>query len=506
MRLIFVLFDSLNRLALECNGGTAIRTPNFNRLSRRAVNFDTHFTGSLPCIPARRDMHTGRLNFLHRSWGPLEPYDNSFPVMLRDQRQIYSHLVSDHYHYFEDGGWCYHNRYDTWEYIRGQEADKWVAMVKPPIERFRETYHPVQVEEDRHGFRLQGLINREAIRNEEDFPCVKTFREGLAFLRNNGEQDDWLLHIECFDPHEPFHAPERFRNEYRTNYAGPILDWPRYKKVIESPDEIAEIRANYAALVAMCDWYLGTLLDHMDKHDMWKDTALVMTTDHGFLLGEHDFWGKNRMPFFNEVSHIPLMVYHPAHADQGGTRRSALTQTIDVMPTLLDIFGVAPPAECRGRSLLPLVADPAAPGHEAAIYGIFGGATNVTDGRYTYFRYPEDMTEQELYEYTLMPIHMHSFFEPREFEGATLQPPFDFTKGLPTLRLPARRDAKRPPMQGGPMEDTRTVLYDLETDPGQSTPIDNPEVEARLVEGIRRVMAAHDAPPEAFSRLGLTRP
>ena len=99
MKLIFVLFDSLNRGSLQCYGGTAVPTPNFLRLAARAVTFDNHYVGSLPCMPARRDMHTGRLSFLHRAWGPLEPFDNSFAEVLH-RAGIYSHLVSDHYHYW----------------------------------------------------------------------------------------------------------------------------------------------------------------------------------------------------------------------------------------------------------------------------------------------------------------------------------------------------------------------------------------------------------------------
>ena len=140
----------------------------------------------------------------------------------------------------------------------------------------------------------------------------------------NREADDWLLHIECFDPHEPFMAPERFKRPYRTGYNGGILDWPHYEKVDECPEEIAEIRANYAALVAMCDHYFGRLLDFFDAHDLWSDTMLVLTTDHGFLLAEHDWWGKNRQPYYEELSHIPLIVHHPAHRRarraRGGTR------------------------------------------------------------------------------------------------------------------------------------------------------------------------------------------
>ena len=122
MKTVFVLFDSLNRHMLGAYGGTRIPTPNFDRLAERCVTFDRHYVGSMPCIPARRDMLTGRLSFLHRSWGPMEPFDNAFPVQLY-QAGVYSHLVTDHYHYWEDGGATYHNRYDSYEFVRGQEGD-----------------------------------------------------------------------------------------------------------------------------------------------------------------------------------------------------------------------------------------------------------------------------------------------------------------------------------------------------------------------------------------------
>lgn len=504
MKTVFLLFDSLNRRAMECYGGSTVNTPNFKRFAERAITFDNHYVGSLPCMPARREMHSGRLNFLHRSWGPLEPFDHSFPALLRDQG-VYSHLVSDHYHYFEDGGWSYHTRYSSWEFIRGQEKDHWKAMVQPPLERFQEMYHSLQTDDPGVNWRTAYMINRESIKEEKDFPSVQCFQSSLDFLETNRDADNWLLHLETFDPHEPFYAPARFREAYPTGYQGPILDWPRYQEVTQSDQEIAELRANYAALVSMCDEYFGRLLDYFDEHDMWKDTALVLTTDHGFMLAEHEWWGKNRMPFYNEISHIPLMIYHPDFADKGGERRQALTQTIDVMPTLLEMNGAPVPAEVEGRSLLPVMEQD----HEvrrAALYGIFGGATNITDGRHTYFRYPPDLFNQELYEYTLMPTHQASFFTPAEFEGAELVTPFDFTKGLPVMRLPARRDAKRPPMQGGGIAEAVTVLYDLKKDPGQNSPIKDPETEARLLDEMVAIMRRNEAPPEAYRRLELNVP
>ena len=103
MKIVFVLLDSLNRNAMEPYGSTTVKTPNFNRFQQRAVTFDNHYVGSLPCMPARRDLHTGRSHFLHRSWGPLEPFDDSLPQLLK-QNGTYSHLITDHHHYFADGG------------------------------------------------------------------------------------------------------------------------------------------------------------------------------------------------------------------------------------------------------------------------------------------------------------------------------------------------------------------------------------------------------------------
>ena len=505
MKAVFVLFDSLNRHLLGAYGGTRIATPNFDRLARRTTTFERHYTGSLPCMPARRDMQTGRLSFLHRSWGPLEPFDNSFPEMLF-KAGIYSHLVTDHFHYWEDGGMTYHNRYDSYEFVRGQEGDPWKAMVQPPWERLREMYHARQFATGQREYFRHNIVNREFIREEADVPAVQCFAHGHDFLARNRDADNWLLQIETFDPHEPFHAPPRFRNQFRTGWNGPVRDWPRYGRVDELPEECEELRANYYALVAMCDSLLGELLDRFDAEDLWKDTALVVTTDHGFLLGEHDFWAKNRMNMYEEIVHIPLFVHDPRHPEAQGTRCGALTQTMDIAATMLDLFGVAPPPENEGISLLPLLAGAPSP-RKAAIFGYFGGAVNVTDGRYTYHRYPFDLLEQEIYQYTVMPTHMREMFTTEELAGATLHPPMPFSKGVPLMRIPVHR---RSPLQRyygpGTMIESETRLYDLETDPGQLHPLSDPAVEARMIGLLRELMAANHAPAEAYERLRIDPP
>lgn len=500
MKAVFVLFDSLNKAALNCYGGTRINTPNFNRLAEKSVRFDNHYIGSMPCMPARRDLHTGRLNFLHRSWGPLEPFDKSGIKQLHNSG-VYSHLVSDHFHYFYEGGATYHTQYSSWDFIRGQEGDRWKAMVQPPLDRFREMYHPAQqkFDDDRY---LPYMVNREFIKSEADFPLPQCIDRGLEFLDNNRDEDDWLLQIECFDPHEPFFAPERFRKDFPTDYDGPVLDWPRYDRVSEDAAEIEELRANYAALLCMCDEYFGKILDYFDENDLWSDTVLIVSTDHGYLLGEHEWWAKNRMPFYNEIANIPLFIYHPDHASQGGGVRSGLTQTMDLMPTFLDLFNKPIGERVLGKSLLPLLAKDQ-PHHDAILYGIFGGATNITDGQHSYFRYPPDVYNQEIYEYTLMPTHQRSHFSFETLAQSTLAEGSQFTSGLPVLKVPARKAPDGRVDGQGLIEDTTTVLYDLIQDPGQSTPISAPDIEARMVSKLKALMALNDAPQEAYRRLGL---
>lgn len=503
MKTVFVLFDSLNRNALGCYGGTQIKTPNFERLAKKSVTFDNHYVGSLPCMPARRDLHTGRLNFLHRGWGPLEPFDHSFAALLH-KSGVYSHLVSDHFHYWGDGGATYHNRYDTYEFIRGQEGDPWKAMVEPPWERLQEKYHAKQFTMQRRNKLSRNIINREHIKEYKDFPSVKCFDAGLEFLQTNRDSDNWLLHLETFDPHEPFHAPSEFRKDYPTNYKGPTLDWPPYARVTETLAECYELRANYAAIVALCDHELGRLLDEFDAHNLWADTALVVTTDHGFLLGEHDWWAKNIMPCFNEVAHIPLFIHHPGHAAQAGTRRSLLTQTMDIMPTLMNIFSAAIPQEVTASSLLPALVSTDVRNRDACIYGVFGSAVNVTDGRYSCFIYPPDVHGGDLNQYTLMPMHMKELFSLQELQEARLMDAMPFSRNTPVLKIPATPKSPFYNHQGpGVLQDTESALFDLQTDPQQMHPLSDPALARVMRQHAIRQMHQQHAPAEYFTRLAL---
>ena len=493
MKTVFLLFDSLNLKVLENYGSKLFDTPNFNRLGKKTIKFNKHFVGSMPCMPARRDLQSGRLSFFHRGWGPLEPFDNSFTENMK-QNNIYSHLISDHYHYFEDGGSTYHNRYNSFEFIRGQERDPWKAMVEPPLERFKKMYHKKQLEVmDRNHTRYFYPVNREYIKKEKDFPSVQCFNAGLEFLKSNRKAKNWFLQIETFDPHEPFFAPKRFKNKFKNNYRGPILDWPQYGKVNESTAEISELRNNYFALVLLCDFLLGSVLDIFDEFNLWNDTALILTTDHGFMLGEHDWWGKGVMPMYNEIAHIPLFFYHPKYKNLQGTENNNVTQNIDLMPTFLDFYNLPIPKEVQGISLIKKILQKKK--FNSALYGYWGSGINFTDGEYTFFWYPDNINKQDLYQYTLMPMYMRTLFPVNELKDIQLSKNFNFTKKIPLLKIPYK--SKKINFSN---TSHKSLLYNLKDDPNQINPLNDMKKISEIKNKIILLIKKLDAPKELIKR------
>ena len=505
MRTVFMLFDSLNRLSLEPYGATKVPTPNFNRLAKRSITFDKHYVGSMPCIPARRDLQSGRLNFLHRSWGPMEPFDNSFPEIL-GANGVYSHLVTDHLQYFRDGGATYHTRYNSYDFLRGQHGDAWKGDVAPDWAQLRQKYHTLQFSEERGSDCYHHIINRQYIVEDQDYPLVKCLDSGLEFIEQNRAADDWFLQIETFDPHEPFNAPERFRDGIETDYDGPILDWPPYGRVTETPEECAKMDANYRANLKFCDEQLGRLLDYFEEHDLWENTALVVSTDHGYLLGEHDWWAKNQMPIYEEIAHIPLFIHHPATAHCAGERRNSLTQTMDLMPTFLTFHSAPIPTEVVAHSLVQVLQNDT-PVRDTAIFGTYSSALNITDGRYMFMLYPENVTTDELFQYTVMPTTLNYLFRTEELAQAEMVEPFDFTKGSRLMRIPTMELSPFNKHFGPSVFfDTETVLFDLQTDPEQKNGYRSGDVEDRMKAWARELMQELDAPREMYGRFGLRAP
>ena len=318
---------------------------------------------------------------------------------------------------------------------------------------------------------------------------------GLDFIDTNHKEDNWFLQIETFDPHEPFFSYQKYKDLYPHSYNGPQFDWPKYNKVEETPEQVQHCRYEYAALVSMCDNYLGKVLDKMDEYNLWQDTMLIVNTDHGFLLGEHDWWAKCIQPFYNEVAHIPLFIWDP-RSGRRGERCDCLVQTIDLAPTLLDFFKIEIPRDMQGKPLGNTIANNT-PIHDAVLFGVHGGHVNCTDGRYVYMRAPITSNNQPLYNYTLMPTHMRSMFSIEELKTVELAEAFPFTKGCKTMRIQTK------PFQGVNAYRFGTLLYDLKNDPQQENPISNTKIEEMMIQHMITLMKKNHAPIEQYERLGL---
>ena len=168
---------------------------------------------------------------------------------------------------------------------------------------------------------------------------------------------------------------------------------------------------------------------------------------------------------------------------------------IDLPATLLEYFGVDRPLDMQGIPLREVIAADE-PTRDAILFGVHGGHVNITDGRYVYMRGPVDPAHNmPLYEYTLMPTHMRGLFGVDELQDIQLAEPFPFTKDCRTMKVASRQVFGPTPRY--------TMLFDLEQDPGQETPIDNVAEEARLSARMAELMQANSAPTEQFERLGL---
>lgn len=486
MKAIMIMFDTLSRRFLSTYENTWIKTPNFERLRKTCTQFNQFYSGSLPCMPARRELHTGRYNFLHRSWGPLEPFDDSVFEILK-KNQIYTHIVTDHNHYWEDGGATYLTRYSSWEGFRGQEGDCWNGIAdtkRVPMKQSIATARKGKIVEINNS-------NRTRIQQEADYPSIQTMLAGIDFIKVNSENDNWLLQIECFDPHEPFQVPQRFLDLYEAIPDGECFDWPAYAPVCESEAEQKQLMIRYAALISMCDEFLGKVLDVMDERTMWGDTMLIVNTDHGFLMGEHSWWGKSVQPVYQEIAHLPFYLHLPKRER---AMSQQLAQTIDIAPTILDFFHIEKPKIMQGQSLIPVI-EKDEQVHDALLFGYFGGHVNVTDGHYIYMRAPINKCNSPLYEYTLMPTRMKGFIESSFLKQATLTDEFDWMKGLSVLKIPNKQ------FLNAYFYGNR--LYDIQKDAKQQELLDDLEIEEMMIENLRRLLIENDAPKEQYERLGI---
>lgn len=490
MKAILVLMDSLNKQYLEAyNPNTYVKTPNISAFAQDSCTFDNHFLSSAPCMPARRDFLTGRYSFLERCWGPIEAYDRTMTQEFR-KKGIYSHIVTDHCHYMDRGGENYLQEYSTWDYIRGQEYDPWVSRVTqmPPFEHYGHVFPQYE-------------LNRTKFIEETDYPTPRTFEAACKWLDENKDEDNYFLQVEVFDPHEPFDTPKKYKDLYPDDYTGPRFNCSTYEAVTEPANAIEHLQHRYAACMTMTDAWFGTLINKLKSLGLYEDTLIILTTDHGHLLGEHGFTGKNFTHGFNQLSNIPFMMRYPGGLHKG-ERFHDLTQMIDLPTTLLEYFGCEIPETMLGTSILPVITEQKSVMRETVLFGWFGGPINICDGQYTYFRAAVKEDNTPLFNYLSIPTTLLKFMALKDRESIEMGRFLPYTN-FPVYKIPA-------PFPIGHFKSSKYVreslVFDYVNDPDQINPIKDQEIEDKMVKKLLDLMIWAGAPDEQYVRLGLEKP
>jgi arylsulfatase A-like enzyme len=494
MNIVLVLIDSLNRHFLSAYAPSEVATPNLDAFARRAWRFDNHFVGSLPCMPARREIFSGFKEVMWRPWGSLEPFDRRLPRLLQAHGYATA-IVTDHYHYWEEQANGYIQSFQNTRLIRGHETDNWKGPVPKdgPVPKWvenMERWRPTQAR--------QYYANVRDFHGEEDYFPAKLMTAASQWLDENSDRAPFFLQVESFDVHEPFDVPEPYASMYGD---GSLRDrytlWPPYQdpEVLArfmaqaTPEELAFIRAQYSGKLTMVDRWFGGLLKKLDELHLWGDTAVIVTTDHGHDLGERGAFGK-QYPHYDSHANIPLLVWHPAYPGNGRAV-TGLTSTVDLFPTVLHMASAPQAGQPHGYSLLPLIAGRGQGSvRDALLYGTFGQGVCATDGEWTIFKSPPN--DGPLYSYSA------AIYRSQDVQSAVA--PTSSGYFIPGAKLPQWQV----PLTIQPLS-RENFLFNRINDPQQATNLwdSEPGQRERMLGVLRDLLSSEGTPSEQYERLGL---
>ncbi len=369
MNVIWIVSDTVRRKDVGVYGNQKIRTPSIDALAAKSVRFERHYAASFPTMPTRADFMTGRWTLSFMQWTPIPPGNVLLAELLRDA-DINTAAVVDTPFFVRDG-----MNYDRGFTTFNEIPDHYFVAkggYNPPHSPYRKL-----------------LERRPPYPLDSDCFAPKTFNKAMEWLTLN-YKENFFLYIDTWDPHEPWNAPIYYTEPYWPGYDGEVI-MPFYQYLKEVPgfteEKLKKAHAAYCGEISMVDTWIGNLLRQVEYMDLMENTAIIFTTDHGFYFGEHGIFGKMlfarepeeistiasnvrsvgswaRSPLYEEVAAIPLTIYVPG-VEPGVY--SGLTSVVDLMPTILDLFGQEIPSYVEGKSLLPSVKDTSKPGREHVI-------------------------------------------------------------------------------------------------------------------------------------------
>ena len=283
-------------------------------------------------------------------WHPLYDEDVTLAEHLRE-RGYFTALFNDVYHLMKPGK-NFHRGFEQWFWIRGQEADPYALPDRTRVEDLLPKAAEGRAVPD-NSWLLRHLVLRQQWQTDADTLVGQTMSRAADWVRQYTLRKPFYLHVECFDPHEPWDPPAGYARLYEPDYGGglPGCSAPSRTDGL-SERQLREIRAAYAGEVTLVDRWVGHLLDALRETGHADDTLVVFTSDHGCMLGEQGQIHKGTNRLRNQVTRVPLLVRHPA-GQAAGERVPGFCQHQDIMPTVLSLLGEPIPDRVLGRNIWP---------------------------------------------------------------------------------------------------------------------------------------------------------
>lgn len=388
---LLIVVDQWRGDTLAVLGHPCLRTPHLDALCADSVTFRNHFTQAAPCGPGRASLLTGLYMMNHRVVQNSVPMDMRHTNIALEMRKAgyepalvgYTTTTPDprvtppRDPRFRILGGLMHG----WHPVGSWEPEKipyfnWlrghgVQVPEPPENIW------LPLTEDRPGATTTASrVAKEFSDTAWATECALSYLEGVA-------PEPWFLHLGYYRPHPPFIAPAPYNTLYNPATVPPPVRafspeaegkqhplLAHYMTSVKqanffqngrglasamSEEEVRITRAAYYGLISEIDDHLGRVIGYLKETGQYDNTLIVFTCDHGEQLGDHHLLGK--LGYFDESFRIPLVIHDPSPEADASRGRivEQFTETIDVMPTILEWVGLETPRPCDGRSLRPFL-------------------------------------------------------------------------------------------------------------------------------------------------------
>jgi arylsulfatase A-like enzyme len=319
---VIITLDTLRGDHLSSYGYHLKTSPLIDEFARRGVLFEEVACQSSQTLPSHASIFVGTNPRTHKAISHESPVDAGITTLAEMLKQ---------------------RGYRTGAFISSHALDS-----KYGLDQGFDTYWEVHKECNPQERQL-------AKQNEQD-PTLDAALEWLG--RHRGSR--FFLWIHWFHPHRAYNPPPRYAARFAGGYSGSATSDPEFiMKVWKGEVELAEedidhLRGLYDGEVAFTDALVGKVIDVLGSADLLKNTIVVITSDHGEILYEHEHYFGHDIALYDECLMIPLIISAPA-LEAASPRIGDLVQSIDILPTLLDMLGMEHPSDLEGKSLLPLI-------------------------------------------------------------------------------------------------------------------------------------------------------